>query len=306
MNHRLAAFAAAACFAVAVAVVYFAWKDARAPKPPAPPAPSADAPPAVATLLFAGDVALPPEGADWDAFAPRLARVAPAWEAADLTVASVACALGQYGPGEALAAPAGFATALRGAGLDVAVADGVAGKTAREGTRGILGDAEIETVGTGGEALVKDVGGIRVGFVAFADAEQAPLDEGIAAEALAAVKAEADVAVALVKWGFPEDEQPTQRQKELGKRLVEAGADLVLGFGPRPDQGAEAVGDAVVVYAAGWPVFRPGSPFPISYASQYRVEVTKEGVRQAWRTQVETRRDAATPTPVSVEEPVKK
>ncbi|KKM12839.1 hypothetical protein SY88_01415 [Clostridiales bacterium PH28_bin88] len=68
-------------------------------------------------------------------------------------------------------------------------------------------------------------------------------------------KKQADFVVVYMHWGVEREDQPSKAQRYLGRRLVEAGADLVVGSHPHNLQGIEFYQGAPVVYSLGNFVF---------------------------------------------------
>ena len=72
--------------------------------------------------------------------------------------------------------------------------------------------------------------------------------------ARAAVR-EADVVVVSLHWGIEYTEQPTEEQKRLARRLIDAGASLVLGHHPHTVQPVERYHGGLIAYSLGNFVF---------------------------------------------------
>jgi hypothetical protein len=113
-------------------------------------------------------------------------------------------------------------------------------------------------IGVDGNVAVAEVRGVRVGFVSFTwgmnvqdpsahDLHMVPfghLDEPVdlqpvRASVAVAREAGADFVVVLVHWGFEYEYYPDPHFLRLGRRLVEVGADLVVGSGPHAVEPAE-------------------------------------------------------------------
>lgn len=120
------------------------------------------------------------------------------------------------------------------------------------GARGFAG------VGVGGAPLLRDHGGQTFAFLAYTwglNATDPPPDQDLGVvpfgrpeavdlsrirrDARDARRAGADQVVLLVHWGYEYELYPDARLLVLGRRLVEAGADLVVGTGPHVVQPAE-------------------------------------------------------------------
>lgn len=98
-----------------------------------------------------------------------------------------------------------------------------------------------------------------------------------AEESVRAAKAAADRVVACIHWGvpwayLPENQGPlAQYQQPLGRRLVEAGADVVVGTHPHCLHAVERWNDGLILYSVGNFLFhtgevaRPDLYFPLPY-----------------------------------------
>nr|PZN35965.1 MAG: hypothetical protein DIU70_14910 [Bacillota bacterium] len=119
--------------------------------------------------------------------------------------------------------------------------------------------------------VIREVAGLRFAFLAysqFADlfwswedpfrfaatedrAGVAPLDEAILEEDIPRARAEADVVVVTVHWGEEYQNVPTPEQVRLARRMVDLGADLVLGHHPHAVQGFEIYRGGFIAYSMG-------------------------------------------------------
>lgn len=66
-----------------------------------------------------------------------------------------------------------------------------------------------------------------------------------------AVQADADIVIASCHWGIERDYYPTEYQQELGHKLIDAGADLVIGHHPHVLQGIEEYNGKIICYSLG-------------------------------------------------------
>lgn len=66
-----------------------------------------------------------------------------------------------------------------------------------------------------------------------------------------AVKADADIIIACCHWGIEGDYYPTDYQQQIGHKLIDAGADLVLGHHPHVLQGIEEYNGKIICYSLG-------------------------------------------------------
>ena len=95
------------------------------------------------------------------------------------------------------------------------------------------------------------------------------------AEEVKAAKQQADYVIVYVHWGIEREEMPNEVQKSIAHRLVDAGADLVLGAHPHVLQGLEYYHGTPIAYSLGNFVF--GSSIPSTELLQ--VEIDDEGIR---------------------------
>jgi poly-gamma-glutamate synthesis protein (capsule biosynthesis protein) len=208
------------------------------------------------------------------------------------------------GPYRLPASPA-FAAPLRAAGFDaLALANNHAldvGPQGLQDTDAALRAAGIAPLGAGatadaaGEPFITTTAGLRVGLLAFNDVgdPEDNADEGrsswgrawLGDAALArvrAARADADAVVVLVHWGREYAPTPTPRQREWAAKLVEAGADLIVGAHPHVLQPVERIeGGAragVVAYSLGNFLFDQGDRPETSAGAALRVLLDKEGV----------------------------
>ncbi len=95
------------------------------------------------------------------------------------------------------------------------------------------------------------------------------------AEEVTAAKQQADYVIAYVHWGIEREETPNEVQKSIAHRLVDAGADLVVGAHPHVLQGIEYYQGVPIAYSLGNFVF--GSSIPSTALLQ--ADVDDEGIR---------------------------
>lgn len=62
---------------------------------------------------------------------------------------------------------------------------------------------------------------------------------------------DADLIIACCHWGIEGDHYPTDYQRNLGHRLIDAGADLVVGNHPHVLQGIEEYNGKIIIYSLG-------------------------------------------------------
>ena len=112
------------------------------------------------------------------------------------------------------------------------------GAAGRDDTVRALGAVGVAAAYDGHDAAVARRGR-RVTVIARAFAPDADLDGEAAAALVAAVAGAARPTIVSLHWGHTGSLLPTDAQKRLAHRLVDAGAVAVLGHGPHTPQGTE-------------------------------------------------------------------
>lgn len=136
-------------------------------------------------------------------------------------------------------------------------------------TTNALTAAGVAWAGVGADATdaralrVLERRGIRFGFLAYADAHSprvfADRDRaGVSGlrpawilEDIARWRSRVDVLVVSLHWGIEYADRPTDRQQRLARRIIDAGADVVLGHHPHVFQGLEEYNGGLIVYSLG-------------------------------------------------------
>lgn len=233
-------------------------------------------------LSAVGDISF--EGSEADS--PSLECFKPimnSFQQADLVVANLECVLTSIGrdgiPGKCtLRSSPGWAQILRRAGIGlVSVANNHTmdfGSVGLFETMDALRQADLNFVGAGrnrDEACAPvflDIAQRRIAFLARSAVivsaptyatENTPgvafLDVAQTVSAIRACRTRADLVVLMVHWGIEEYSYPSLAQRALAKRLIEAGADLILGHHPHVLQGVEQFEAGTAVYSLGNFVF---------------------------------------------------
>lgn len=229
------------------------------------------------SLALAGDLSF--EGPRADRPADEwLARLGPAFRAADLAIGNLESPLVEQGrpiPGKCtLRGSPKWAPVLRGAGIRlVTLANNHTMDYGGEGLRSTIAALEKEGlryVGAGLDATqasapaLLDVRGTRVACLGRtlvpvsapvragrATPGVAFLDRDETMASLRRCREQADLVLLLVHWGLEEYRYPSPAQRRLARDLVEAGADVIVGHHPHVTQGIERIGSAVIVYSLG-------------------------------------------------------
>lgn len=228
--------------------------------------------------------------------------------AADLSVANLESTLSLDGAptqgGDSFGSTPALLRPLRRAGIDVlSLANnhlGDYGTRALVRTVEVLADSPIAPVGAGRDLAAAsrpayvERGGVRFAFVAFNAIGETPratrtepgalsvrmpprtgplvpADLAHVAAVVRRAAQRADVVVVLPHWGTQYTHEPEEIQRTVARRLVRAGADLVVGGHPHWVQGVDAVAGVPVLHSLGNLVFDmgPDRGFPVQ---------TREGV----------------------------
>lgn len=132
------------------------------------------------------------------------------------------------------------------------------GQNGLEATRQYLNSAGVKYFGApGGErGVIEEIGGVKIGFVnynQFIGGEA--LEAEAAIEEIKKVKLQADIAVLYAHWGIEYAADANAAIKNLGRRFIDAGADLVIGSHPHVIQPAEEYNGKKIYYSLGNFVF---------------------------------------------------
>ena len=123
-------------------------------------------------------------------------------------------------------------------------------------------------------------------------------DDLVIADIRAAKAAGADLVIPFMHWGWEKETRPTERQKTLARKMIDAGAALVVGGHPHVTQGAEIYRGKPIVYSLGNFVF-DGFDYPEAQRGWLlRLKLDKTGVL-FWETLAAQIDDAGTPWPAS-------
>lgn len=219
---------------------------------------------AVGDILMHQDVKAAAERSS-NGFPALWADLVPLFREADLAFGNletpIAPATGRPGVPFQFNAPATLPPALRASGFTVlSTANNHAFDQGHRGIRETLDRLRAEqlvAVGSGEDrpraetVHILERQGVKVAFLAFTDLLNVdlnrkatepwvrPLDLEPACAAVREARLRADLVVVSVHWGNEYQRQPTRRQRDLARRLAEAGCDLILGHHPHVLQPAE-------------------------------------------------------------------
>ena len=243
------------------------------------------------TLCFVGDVMLSrgvgarmQSAQDWTL---PFREIAPTLAAADLTFGNLECPVSNVGRERghlySFRANPEVIAGLKFAGFDaVSVANNHLydwGPEALLDTVRRLREAGIQTVGAGANDLAAhyplliNLGGVRLAFLAYVNVEPKEAIAGPDKPGVAWIDANrvladirfarplADIVIVAPHWGIEYAVRPQRSQVELARRMIDAGADLIVGSHPHVVQPIEQYRDRWIAYSLGNFVFdqKPGA-----------------------------------------------
>ncbi len=103
-------------------------------------------------------------------------------------------------------------------------------------------------------------------------------DEDVMRDIRAARGAGADIVIPFMHWGWEYEPAPSARQRELARRMLDAGADAVVGSHPHVTEGAEYYRGKPIVYSLGNFVFDGFDAPEARLGWLLELELTKAGV----------------------------
>ena len=175
------------------------------------------------------------------------------------------------------------------------------------------------------QPLIIDRPGLRIAFLAYNDFkprafEAGPSWPGVAWAVDAQVTADieaartihrADFVIPMLHWGW-ENEPANDRQRQLAKLMIDAGADMIVGGHPHVTQEVEYYKGKLIVYSIGNFIFNGFDPGPARIGWVLRTRVTKQRLI-AWDTLVAKiddlgqpylQVDAPSPSGTTADEPI--
>lgn len=285
----------------------------------------AEAPAEALRLVFVGDIMLDDgPGRLIAAGGDPLARFARELADADYTIGNLECPIATVGkPLEskifAFRADPRVVDRLKGRFDALAVANnhsGDYGKAAFVETLGHLSRAGIPSFGGGSDLsaahspLWIEKKGLRIALLSYNEYKPRSFEAGpdwpgiawsedsqVVSDIRAARAAGADLVIPFMHWGWEREPQPDERQRQLARLMIDAGADLVVGGHPHVTQGAEYYRGKLIVYSLGNFVF-DGFDAPAEKRGWLlRLTVDRSGLL-AWETVAAQMDEDGTPHPV--------
>lgn len=285
---------------------------------------AAKAPDTPVRLLFAGDVMLDDgPGQTIAAGGDPLAAFDAVLRDADFTIGNLECPIATVGePMDSkiftFRAHPRVVNVLKGRFDALAVSNnhsGDYGRAAFMETMQRVRDAGIAVFG-GGENLKAahaplwiERGGLRIAVLGYNEFKPRAFEAGanwpgiawsddreVIADIRAARKAGADVVIPFMHWGWEREPHTSERQRTLARKLIDAGADAVVGGHPHVTQGADTYKGRPIIWSLGNFVFDGFNLPPARVGWVLRLTLDRRGVR-SWDTVEAHMDDAGTPTP---------
>lgn len=275
------------------------------------------------TLVFVGDVMLDDgPGQTLAAGADPLEYVAPLFAGADLVVANLECPVATGGvevpkPWAFRAHPRAIEVVKRHFGA-VALANNHAGDfgdAALVETLLLLDRAGVPRVGAGRDLVEAHMPaligrkGVNVALIACNEFKPRGFEATASSPGVAwcdeqqllrdldvARVAGADLVVPFLHWGWEGEPKPSERQRDLAHRLIDAGADAVIGGHPHVTQDPEIYKGRLILYSLGNFVFDGFDDEAGRTGWALRLTLGPSGL-VAWHTRVVRQDDRGTPRP---------
>jgi poly-gamma-glutamate capsule biosynthesis protein CapA/YwtB (metallophosphatase superfamily) len=106
----------------------------------------------------------------------------------------------------------------------------------------------------------------------------------------------ADIVIPFMHWGWEDEGYPSERQKAFARRMIDAGAAMVVGSHPHVTQGAESYQGKPIVYSLGNFLFNGFDTEATLTGWMLEARIGASGV-QTWRTRVVKLRADGVPAP---------
>lgn len=122
-------------------------------------------------------------------------------------------------------------------------------------------------------------------------------DTQVVADIRATRAAGADLVIPYMHWGWEREPHTSERQRQLARLLIDAGADVVVGGHPHITQGAEIYRGKPIIYSLGNFVFDSFEAEALRTGWLLLMSVDKGGV-VTWETRAARADDEGTPLPL--------
>jgi len=213
-------------------------------------------------------------------------KVKPVLEKADIAFINLETPLSDTAKKKgAFLAPTAFAAGLKWAEIDVvstannhALDAGVAGL---KDTLTSLAKVSLPAVGSGENlasarlAFISEKNGIRLGFLAYTMSENSgdssyakpnragvmPTDLSLIREDIQKLRSKVDYVILSFHWGLNDSQKPPFWVRNLARKSIDSGADIIIGHHPHFPQGIEIYQNKPIIYCLGNFIFGHNHPF---------------------------------------------
>jgi hypothetical protein len=268
----------------------------------------------IVDLTFVGDVMVAEEpGALIASGADPFAGVAKVLGPKRLRIANLECVIATTGAAEIK--PFTFRAEPRAIPVLARYFDGVSvannhsgdfGKAAFAEQLDLLDGAHLPYFGGGRDLAaahrpwIVEHDGLRIAFLGYVEFKPRAFEAGATRPGVAwsgedeqvlrdihAARAEfhADIVIPFMHWGWEDEGYPSERQRVFARRMLDAGADMVVGGHPHVTQGAEIHGGKPIIYSLGNFLFNGFDTEATTTGWILEARLDKSGVRE-WRTRV--------------------
>ena len=180
------------------------------------------------------------------------------------------------------------------------------GKDAFAEELGLMRKAGLPYFGGGNDAseahkpLILERNGLRIALLGYVEFKPRSFEAGAhlpgvawsgeddqVIEDIAAARRDyhADIVIPYMHWGWEEEPNPSPRLREFARRMIDAGADMVVGSHPHVTQGAEMYKGKPIVYSLGNFLFNSFDTEATTTGWVLSARIGRDGVRE-WRTYV--------------------
>jgi len=178
-----------------------------------------------------------------------------------------------------------------------------------------VNDVGIKTFGGGGNAQEAHTprwierNGLRIALLAYNEFKPRSFEAGanhpgiawsedtqVVADIRAARKAGANLVIPFMHWGWEREPHPDARQRALARKMIDAGADVVVGGHPHVTQGSEYYKGKLIVYSLGNFVFDGFELAEAKVGWVLKLNLDKRGMVD-WSTRIARMDPAGTPYP---------
>lgn len=241
----------------------------EAPTEP-PTEPPTDPPPVSYTFSFGGDCTLGSNRDKWNAsygfiqtigedYDYPFANVREYFENDDFTMLNLEVVLADGGNSTGklftFRGPTAYSNILTGSSVEaVTIANNHArdyGTAGYESTKSVLDEAGVSYVEVYSSTLITLDDGLVVGLYAI-DGSVSAIDKDKAVEGVKQLKEDgAELIIVAAHWGNEGKYRPNKSQQEIGKALIDAGANIIYGHHPHVLQKIEEYNGGIIYYSLG-------------------------------------------------------